>query len=62
MPAITKEMIDEFENDIREAATVYKGDEEGVHIAMDEIMCKLLRNLGFGAGVDIFESTDKWYS
>lgn len=31
------------------------------HITMDDIMCNLLRSLGYGEGIDIFENTDKWY-
>lgn len=32
------------------------------HVLADELMCKLLRELGYGEGVDIFEQMDKWYS
>lgn len=35
---------------------------EVAHILADELMCKLLRELGYGEGVDIFEKMDKWYS
>ena len=37
-------------------------DEEDAHMGMDDLMCDLLRSLGYGDGVDIFENTDKWYS
>ena len=37
-------------------------DEEYGHAEMDDLMCDLLRSLGYGDGVDIFENTDKWYS
>ena len=37
-------------------------DTEMAHILADELMCKLLRELGYGEGVDIFEQMDKWYS
>lgn len=37
-------------------------DEEYGHIAMDEIMCDLLKSLGYGEGIDIFENTPKWYA
>lgn len=37
-------------------------DEEYVHHNMDDIMCDLLRSLGYGEGIDIFENTPKWYS
>lgn len=37
-------------------------DEEDMHRDMDNIMCNLLRDLGYGKGIDIFEDTPKWYS
>ena len=37
-------------------------DKEDAHMEMDNLMLDLLRALGYGDGVDIFESTDKWYS
>lgn len=40
----------------------YGGDREAVHAEMDDLMCNLLRSLGYGKGVEIFESTDKWYA
>jgi hypothetical protein len=36
-------------------------DTEMAHIMADELMCKLLRELGYGDGVDIFENMNKWY-
>ncbi len=35
---------------------------EKTHILADELICKLLRELGYGEGVDIFEQMYKWYS
>lgn len=35
---------------------------EMAHILADELMCKLLRELGYDEGVDIFEKMSKWYS
>ena len=37
-------------------------DEEDAHSKMDGIMADLLRQLGYGEGIDIFENTNKWYS
>ena len=37
-------------------------DEEVAHSEMDGIMANLLRQLGYGEGIDIFENTNKWYS
>lgn len=37
-------------------------DAEDIHINMEYLMCHLLRNLGYGKGIDIFENTMKYYS
>ena len=37
-------------------------DVEDNHILMDALMCECLRSLGFSEGVNIYESTEKWYS
>ena len=36
--------------------------EEERHIEMDDLMCKTLVDLGYEAGVGVFESTGKWYA
>ena len=42
--------------------TFTDGDEETVHVAMDELMCDVLEYLGYGEGVEIFKNTPKWYA
>lgn len=37
-------------------------DEESGHIAADDLMCAVLRDLGYVKGVEIFERMPKWYS
>lgn len=37
-------------------------DKEGAHGNADDLMCKVLRELGYEEGVEIFETADKWYS
>ncbi len=37
-------------------------DQEAAHLKMDNLMGEILRGLGYGAGVEIFESQDKWYA
>ena len=32
------------------------------HLAMDNLMCDVLRRLGYGGGVDIFENSGKYYA
>ena len=39
-----------------------KLDTERRHIEMDDAMCELLRELGYGEGVEIFEDVIKWYA
>ena len=45
-------------------ANIFYGydDPEVNHKRMDEVMCEFLRQLGYGDGVDIFESAEKWYA
>lgn len=40
---------------------IEEGTEDG-HMIMDDLMCELLRELGYGEGIDIFENTHKWYA
>ena len=39
-----------------------KLDTERRHIAMDDCMCELLTELGYGEGVEIFNSVTLWYA
>ena len=39
-----------------------KCDTEDGHIAMDDLMCKVLCQLGYEEGIKIFVNTGKWYS
>jgi len=39
-----------------------EGYGEWRHKKMDELMCKLLRDLGYSKGVDIFESEERHYT
>lgn len=47
--------------DAMQTIMTFEGIEDG-HIHADNLMCYLLRQLGYGDGVDIFEDADKWYS
>lgn len=38
------------------------GYEETMHIEMDNLMCDLLKELGYEKGVEVFERAPKWYS
>ena len=37
-------------------------DEEITHSKADDLMCDLLRELGYGEGVDVFKDMPKWYA
>lgn len=37
-------------------------DEEDAHTQMDDLMSDLLRQLGYGEGIDIFDNTSKWHA
>jgi hypothetical protein len=38
------------------------GDQEATHKMMDNLMCELLKELGYDEGVKIFEEQGKWYA
>ena len=38
------------------------GDLEISHVEMDDAIVKLLRQLGYGEAMDIYESQHKWYA
>ena len=52
---------EEFKNEMIIIREVYDSPEE-FHIFADELMCELLRELGYGDGIDIFDNQEKWYS
>ena len=37
-------------------------DPEGSHVQADNLMCELLKSLGYGKGVEVFADMDKWYA
>ena len=51
---------EEFRNKMQAIAD--KRDTEYAHIEADNLMCELLKGLGYGEGVDIIKEMDKWYS
>lgn len=36
--------------------------EEVCHCEMDDLMCQVLTELGYGDGVKVFDETPKWYA
>lgn len=37
-------------------------DEEQKHAVADELMCEVLRRLGYEKGIQVFDNMDKWYA
>ena len=59
----------EFEAKIREIYGVnpddslnWEYDEESAHIQSDRLMGAVLRDLGYGAGIDILQIVERWYA
>ena len=38
------------------------GDIETIHEDADKLLCEVLTQLGYGAGVALFRAMNKWYS
>lgn len=52
----------EFERRMTKISEWNKHDEEQSHSDADDLMCELLVQLGYSAGVSIFKKMVKWYS
>lgn len=59
-PLIKLPNDDEFAKEMKIASEQY--DEEQSHIAMDGVMCDLLKKLGYEKAIEIFEDATKWYA
>jgi len=40
----------------------YFCDPEGSHSQADDLLCEVLREMGYGAGIVLFENMPKWYA
>lgn len=47
---------------MKEIGKKYEDDEEMCHIAADDELCYILRELGFIETVEVFNKLPKWYS
>ena len=56
---MTKE---EFYHNMLAIKEQYGRDQEKFHIEADNLMCKLLIELGYGQGVEVFLDTPVWYA
>ena len=53
---------DEFKETMQKIADIEPLGDVHAHITADNLMCQLLRTLGYSEGVEIFENMEKWYS
>ena len=53
---------EQFRDAMKEIDEKYGADTEGAHGQADDLMCKLLRELGYEEGVEVFEKMHKWYA
>ena len=51
---------EEFASKMKECFA--EGDGEASHSDADDLLCNLLRELGYGEAIDIFEAAEKWYA
>lgn len=61
MNVITPAQLEDMMNDIFERSEKSE-DKEASHREADELLCKTLDSLGYGAGVKIFSKIHKWYA
>ena len=59
-PAEFEDRMREFSTKVTNAFVDYH--EEEAHSDADDLMCAVLRDLGYSKGVEIFERMPKWYS
>lgn len=53
---------DEFLGHIMSLKGKYDGDTEAFHAAADDLLCKVLRQLGYKEGIEVYKETEKWYA
>lgn len=53
---------DAFAEEMVRLGHVFRGDAEALHSAADSVLMRVLRQLGYSKGVDIYAKFHKWYS
>ena len=53
---------EEFEAAMRQIDNSIEAHTESAHRGADDLMCKMLRELGYGDAVKVFEDMPKWYA
>lgn len=59
MKKITKKQALE---QMQEYVQLSKGDTEGVHGDADDLLCEILKQLGWNKVVEEYEKVEKWYA
>lgn len=59
MPKMTPK---EFAEAMQEIILTSEDDIESTHARADELLCVVLRQLGYGKGIDAFQKMTKWYA
>lgn len=59
---MSKTSYDDMLSEMRECVELSKEDEETAHEKGDEILCQLLREVGYDEIVDEWELIRKWYA
>lgn len=52
----------QFKEEMERLEREYSDDPECRHGAGDDLMCNLLRSLGYGEGIEIYDNWTKWYA
>jgi hypothetical protein len=52
----------QFSNEMRRIFKQEGADYEFAHAKMDNLMAKVLVELGYGAGIAVFDKQEKWYA
>lgn len=50
----------EFEDKMMEIAAI--GEPEEMHGRADDLMCEVLIDLGYAAGIRVYDKMERWYS
>lgn len=53
---------EDFKVEMKKIARKLHHDKEVMHVEMDDLMCKVLKELGYNEGVKIFSKQEKWYA
>lgn len=53
---------EEFLAEMQRIVATFGADEEAAHCEMDDAICRLIGDLGYGDAVEVFKRQPKWYA